>query len=559
MKKPIPYGISDLKDVLENYYYIDKTKFIPLVEQTGSFLYLIRPRRFGKSLFLNMLDFYYNVKYKDDFELFKNCWIYNNHTPLKNGFHILKFDFSVVSTIGNIDDNFSDYCNRKVQKFLDTYKFDIKIDKGKPAYANLDFMFQELSKTNPNIKIYILIDEYDNFINNLLMNDKIAYEKLVSSQEATYKEFFKLLKALTNENGSLLKKMFFTGVSPLALFDVTSGSNIGINITNDYIFNDMVGITKDEFKLMRDYYDIPMDNKALKLIDSWYDNYRFNKDIKNSIYNTDMILYYINKFKYSGKAPDSLVDINVRTDYGKLKYLVHTNNHLNGNFNVLKTLFTQNYIVVDTIKDSFSAFELTKSDNFISLLYYLGLLTIHSSYRGKTKLIIPNQTIRVIMAEFINTMLEDTNTLNLNISEYSDLIYDLAYDNSLEVFKYLSLKLKENTSVRDLVSQESDIKMFYMTYFSLNRLYASISELELNQGYADILLLKAPNIEDDIPNILIEFKFFKQSDKNINLNDAVKKAQNQIDTYKQTTKFDIDKSIVVIFQGFELIYCEFYC
>jgi hypothetical protein len=135
---------------------------------------------------------------------------------------------------------------------------------------------------------------------------------------------------------------------------------------------------------------------------------------------------------------------------------------------------------------------------------------------------------------------------------------NLAFNNSLEVFKYLSLKLKDNTSIRDLVAQESDIKMFYMTYFSLNRLYASISELELNQGYADILLLKAPNIEDDIPNILIEFKFFKQSDKNIDIKDAVKKAQNQIDNYKQTTKFDINKSIVVIFQGFELVYCEFY-
>jgi hypothetical protein len=134
----------------------------------------------------------------------------------------------------------------------------------------------------------------------------------------------------------------------------------------------------------------------------------------------------------------------------------------------------------------------------------------------------------------------------------------LASNNSLDIFSYLANKLKDNTSVRDLVAQESDIKMFYMTYFSLNRLYASISELELNQGYADILLLKAPNIEYDIPNILIEFKFFKQSDKNIDINDAVQKAQNQIDNYKQTTKFDIDKSIVVIFQGFELVYCEFY-
>ena len=137
-KKSIPYGISDLKDVLEDYYYIDKTKFIPLVEQTGSFLYLIRPRRFGKSLFLNMLDFYYNVKYKDEFELFKDHWIYNNHTPLKNGFHILKFDFSMVSTIGNIDDNFSLHCNIQVKDLIDTYKFDFTIDFKAPAHININ-------------------------------------------------------------------------------------------------------------------------------------------------------------------------------------------------------------------------------------------------------------------------------------------------------------------------------------------------------------------------------------------------------------------------------------
>jgi hypothetical protein len=505
-----------------------------------------------------MLDFYYNVKYKDEFELLKDCYIYSNPTPLKNAFHIIKFDFSAVSTIGDVDKNFSIDCNFSIQRFINTYKFNITIDENQPAHLNLKKVFEELKQTNPDIKIYILIDEYDNFINNLLVNNKEVYEKLVSSQEATYKEFFKLLKALTNENGSLLKKMFFTGVSPLALFDVTSGSNIGINITNKHNFNDMVGVTKDEFKSLRDYYNISMDDDTLKLMDSWYDNYKFNKDIKTSIYNTDMILYYINEIRFSGKPPQNLVDINVRTDYSKLKYLVHTNNKLNGNFDVLKMLFAQNYIVVDSIKDSFSAFELTKSDNFISLLYYLGLLTIKDEYRGKIRLIIPNQTIRVIMAEFIQSMLEDTNTLNLNYNQFSDLVYDLAYDNSLELFSYLANILKDNTSVRDLVAQESDIKMFYMTYFSLNRLYASISELELNQGYADILLLKAPNIEYDIPNILIEFKFFKQNDKNINLKDTVNKAQNQIDNYKQTSKFKIHKSIVVIFKGFELVYCEFY-
>ena len=557
--KPIPYGISDFKDVVTNYYYIDKTKFIPTIEEYGAFLYLIRPRRFGKSLFLNMLDFYYNVKYKEQFDLLKDCYIHKNPTPLKNSFHVMKFDFSAVSTKGDIDSNFSLYCNSQIKKFINSYNLNYTFDTTLPAHNVLNDLFIYLKENNPDIKVYILIDEYDNFINNLLMNDKPLYEKLVSSTEAIYKEFFKLLKALTNENDSLLKKMFFTGVSPLAIFDVTSGSNIGINITNKFNLNDMVGMTQKDVEDMVGYYkldDIYYKNK--EKIKKWYNNYKFNELVQKPIYNTDMVLHYINEIKVSGIEPKELVDINVRTDYSKLKYLVHTNNYLNGNFNALKTLFRDNYILVDTIKDSFSAFELTKEENFISLLYYLGLLTIQEEYRGRLKLIIPNHTIRIIMAEFVNTMLNETNTLNLNIRDFSNLIYDLAFDDSLELFSFLANELDKATSIRDLVSQESDIKMFYMTYFSLNRLYATISELELNKGYADIFLLKAPNIKDDIPNILIEFKFFKQTDKNINLEETIKGAKEQITKYKQTSKFSVDKSIIVIFQGFRLLFCEWH-
>jgi hypothetical protein len=213
--KAIPYGLSDFKRVLEeNYYYIDKSMFIPLIEEYGNFLYLIRPRRFGKSLFLNMLDFYYNKIYEKDFELFKGCYIYDKPTKLKNSFCVMKFDFSAVSTKGDVDKNFSIDCNFSIRRFVNRYRFDIDIDLYEPAHINLKKVFETLKESHPDTKVYILIDEYDNFMNDLLVNDKREYDKLVSSTEAVYKEFFKLLKALTNENDSLLKKMFFTGVSP---------------------------------------------------------------------------------------------------------------------------------------------------------------------------------------------------------------------------------------------------------------------------------------------------------------------------------------------------------
>ena len=220
-----------------------------------------------------------------------------------------------------------------MRAFLRKYNFnsfDLNLDT--PAHENLNHLFTELQ-----IPIYIMIDEYDNFINNILMHDESDYQKLVSSKnEAIYKEFFKLLKSATSDNNSSLKKMFITGVSPLALFDVTSGSNIGINITNELAFNSAVGVTKEEFKKLLNHYEI--DSNTIK-IDEWYDNYKFSKHTKESIYNTDMILYYVKSLIITKYPPDNLVNLNVRTDYSKLRYLVYTDNRLNGNFSVLQKLF----------------------------------------------------------------------------------------------------------------------------------------------------------------------------------------------------------------------------
>jgi hypothetical protein len=501
-----------------------------------------------------MLDFYYNVKYKDDFDLLKDCYIYKNPTPLKNGFHIMKFDFSAVSTQGDVNENFSRYCNSNIQKFLDTYNFNFKINQDKPAHTNMRDVFAYLQQNHKDIKIYILIDEYDNLVDGLFTNNKSLDENIVSSIENIYEDFFKLLNSFTTDNDSLLKKMFFTGVNSLALFNIVKG----IDITNEYIANDMIGITENELEDMIKYYELDeIYNDKKDIIKKWYGNYKFNENINHTIYNKAMILYYVNELKISGKEPNKLIDINVRINYKKLKHFVYTNNQLNSNFDILKTLFVQNYINVCTIRDSLFISKLTKSKNFISSLRYLGLVTIDKQEMGDIRLVIPNHTIRTIMAKFVNTMLNDTNTLNLNIQQFSNGIYDLAFDDSLKLFHYLANELDNATSLQDLVSQESDIKMFFMTYFSLNRLYATFSEIELNKGYADIFLLKAPNIEDDIPNILIEFKFLKQSDTSFDLDNIVQGAKEQIIQYKSTSKFSVNRSIIVVFQGFKLLYCEF--
>jgi len=548
----LPYGVSDFRRVkLENYYYIDKTSFIPKIEEFGEFLFFIRPRRFGKSLFLNMLGFYYDIFYKNEFEkVFHDCFIINNLTKEASRYYILKFDFSAVSTIGDIDRNFSRYCNIKMKAFLKKYDLNsINIDLDTPAHENLNILFTEL-----NIPIYIMIDEYDNFINNILMHDQKDYQKLVSSKnEAIYKEFFKLLKAATSDNSSSLKKMFITGVSPLALYDVTSGSNIGVNITNEKAFNSAVGVTKEEFEKLLKHYEI--DSKKIK-INEWYDNYKFNKYIKETIYNTDMILYYVKSLILTKYPPENLVDLNVRTDYSKLRYLVYTDNRLNGNFSILQKLFGDGYVTSLELKDSFSAFEMKKEDNFISLLYYLGLTTIDKYYRGKYYFKIPNQTIRIIMAEYVQKALKESKIFDIKLYEFQETIQEFAYDRSLNVFKYLSTKIKEKSKIRDYIEGENFIKGFLIAYLSLSPFYSVLSEEERNKGFIDIYLKKAPNIEDDILEAIIELKYIPRNKftKSL-LKEKIKEAKEQIKRYGLK---ESEKGVILVFNGWELVYCEFY-
>ncbi|MCH9740255.1 MAG: ATP-binding protein [Epsilonproteobacteria bacterium] len=549
----IPYGISDFRDIkLNNYYYIDKTHFISKVESYGRYLFFIRPRRFGKSLFLNMLALYYDIYFKDEFDaVFGDCYIANHKTKEASSYYILKFDFSAVSTKGDINDNFNSYCNIRIEHFIKKYKFDIEIHRDRPVHENLNIIFSELRLLN--VPLYIMIDEYDNFINNILMHDEHDYEKLVSSKdEALYKEFFKLLKAGTTDNASSLKKMFITGVSPLAMFDVTSGSNIGTNITNELAFYDAVGINQNELSQIFSHYDL---EKEQSKIDEWYNHYKFHEEVEETIYNTDMILYYIKSIVLTGKPPRNLIDLNVRTDYSKLRYLVYTNNQLNGNFNTLQRLFGDGHVTSLALKDSFSAFEMKNSDNFTSLLYYLGLTTIEKVARGEYYFKIPNQTIRIIMAEYIQKALTENKIFNINLIEFQKTIQEFAYDKSLGMFNYLAHEIEEKTKVRDYIDGENFIKGFLIAYLSLSPFYAVLTEEERNKGFVDIYLKKAPNITDDIVEAIIELKYIPRSKfSQTKLSEQITQATQQIKRYGLKAS---EKGIVIIFSGWEMVYCGF--
>ena len=544
----LPYGISDYKQLKEGgYYYFDKTGFIELIERMPPYLFLIRPRRFGKSLLISMLEAYYDVRQKAAFDvLFQGTRVHKHPTKDHNNYFVLKLDFSTVGN-ANPEKRFDEYLNNSLREFDKNYHFDIEFSSDY-AISNLNTLIS-YGRLN-RLPFYVLIDEYDNFINELLVRDEEAYKTMVTGQEAIYKQFFKTLKAGTSGVDAPVKKIFVTGVSPLAMFDLTSGFNIGTNITTDEAFNDLLGVTEAEvLELIRHYGLSERQEMILERIRHWYNGYRFNDEVPYSIFNTDMILYYFNALIQYGKEPKELIDVNVRSDYSKIRFLIQTDRKLNGNFSVLNDLLATGQISAISIKGSFSAFEMRDRDNFVSLLFYLGLISIEGYEAGLIKLAIPNQTIRKIMAEFLQKTMEENDLLDIRLPAFNRLINELAFHRKLSVFDYLGERINESSSIRDYISGESFIKGFLTAYLSLNPYYEVNTEREFTKGFVDIYLHP---ITGDVPyGAAIELKYIKRNElTEALLEEKSAEATAQLQRYgapPNTIK------VALVFHGWELV------
>jgi hypothetical protein len=554
--KRIPYGLSDYERIkTEKYYYIDKTRHIHTLEEAPDFLFFLRPRRFGKSLLVNMLIAYYDVNYKSKFQaLFGDTYIYANPTKRRHSYCIMKFDFSAVD-ITRYNESFRVNLLLTIKNFVEDYHIDLKFASDNPIDRFRE-LFDHCSKNN--LPIYIFIDEYDNFVNKLLVNDMGNYKDAVTTKEALYKQFFTMLKVGTSSNNSAIRKMFFTGVSPLALYDVTSGSNIGSNISLNRKFNDFTGVTQDELINIIKHYQLE-DKKDLIVMrcNEWYNSYRFHSDVEHTIYNSDMILYYIYHLKSDDKEPSQLIDVNVRTDYSKLKYLVYTNQKLNGNFDLLSRLLRDEQVSISELKDNFSAFEMLQSANFSSFLFALGFVTMEKN-RLNINLKIPNQTIKKIVADFIENAYRDID-FNVQLQRFNEHLANFALDGDLEVFRYLNDEVKKQSSIRDYIEGEAFMKGFLIAYLSLNPFYEVKSEAEITKGYVDILLNP---IRDEISyGAVIEIKYISKSNYTKELEkQKIQEAKEQLLRYDVTKVPNLKQKeflkVVLIYRSWELIYCE---
>lgn len=498
-RKLIPYGMMNFKDIrLDNYYYVDKTSYIPLIERSNRFFFFIRPRRFGKSLTLNMLQHYYDVRTKDLFDaLYGDLYIGKHPTPERNSYLVLYLNFSGIS--GGLHDyreGLDAHCQTCFDYFCNVYAEYLpqgireRLDEKNGAVEQLDYLYHECERAGQNI--YLFIDEYDHFTNAIL-SDAGSLNRYT---EETHKEgylraFFNKVKAGTY---SSIKRCFITGVSPVTMDDLTSGFNIGTNYSLSPEFNEMMGFNESEVRQMLEYYSTnsPFNHTVDQLIaimKPWYDNYCFAEECygQATMYNSNMVLYFVMNYILYGKQPRNMIESNIRIDYEKLRMLIRKDKEFAHDASIIQTLVSQGYITGE-LKEGFPAANIVDSDNFVSLLYYFGMLTISGMHKGKTKLTIPNQ---VVQEQLYTYLLNTYNEADLSFSnhEKDELASALAYDGAWKsYFDYIAECLKRYASQRDKQKGESFVHGFTLAMTAQNRFYRPISEADTQAGYVDIFL-----------------------------------------------------------------------
>lgn len=495
--KRIPYGVSDFVDIIKrNQYYVDKTMYIPKLEEEADSLFFIRPRRFGKSLLLSMMCAYYDINQSDRFEeLFGKLWIGSHPTPYRGKFQVLFLDFSKIGgDIKDLKENFNNYCNIRLDNFIERYKRAYRpeiVEKIKSAPTAVDKLNMiDTEAKDANMQLYLIIDEYDNFTNVVLNEHGEKVYWALTHAKGFYREIFKVFKGM-------FTRIFMTGVSPVTLDDLTSGFNIGWHISTKPAFNQMLGFSTEDVREMFEYFKSAGKVRADCDVESviaemkpWYDNYCFSKNAlqtQSKVFNCDMVLYYLRNYAETGEAPEEMIDPNTKTDYNKMKKLLQLDK-LDGNRKGVIYEIAEQGEIISNLEPTFPAETLTNPNMFVSLLFYYGMLTIKGTRGSRLILGIPNNNVRKQYYEYLLEQYEEKASLDTN--QLEDYFYDMAYDGKWhDALQFLADSYAKVSSVRDGIEAERNIQGFFMAYLNLNAYYMTAPELELNHGYCDFFLL----------------------------------------------------------------------
>ena len=573
--KRIPYGMMNFEAIIEDdCYYVDKTYYIEQVERANKFFFYIRPRRFGKSLTISMLEHYYDINEADKFEkLYGKLYIGQHPTPERNKYLVIKLNFAVVNAeLHDYKIGLDNHCSIAFNYFCDVYAQYLPVgikegmNKLDSAVSQLNYICNECRKTGA--KIYLFIDEYDHFTNKILAEPDCldAYRKETHG-EGYLRTFFDTIKAGTD---STISRVFVTGVSPVTLDDLTSGFNIGSNYALSAQFNEMTGFTESEVRDMLSYYATQFQfnhtiDELIAIIKPWYDNYCFatKKFGKVTMYNSNMVLYFVDNYVHNDcEIPDSLVDDNIRTDYNKLRMLIRHDKEFAHDASIIQQLVKQGYIT-GTLKPGFPAEQIGNPDNFVSLLFYFGMITIDGSFKGKTKFVIPNEVVR----EQLYTYLLDTydeNELSFDVCHKNELAVNLAYEGEWRpYFQYIADTLHKYSSQRDHQKGEYFVHGFTLAMTCQNQYYRPISEKDTQEGYADIFLCPLLDLYSDmLHSYIVELKYAKSRDTDAHIEQLRLDATDQVRRYAQSevvtsaVKTTQLHKIVVIYRGTEMVVCE---
>ena len=518
--KQIPYGVADFESVMnQNLYYVDKTMYLAELENQPRTLIFIRPRRFGKSLFISMMRAYYDKSKAKDFDtLFGSLWIGSHPTPLRNHYQVLYLDFSRID--GNIDvleEKFNSYCCDQLNDFIDTYRDDYP-KKRVEEFLRSDDYGQKLNlllnmSRKYNQPLYLIIDEYDSFT-NIVFSEQVEETYFKTSLIGRfYSHVFKLFKGM-------FERIFLTGVSPVTLDDLTSGFNIGWNVSMAPELDKMLGFSTEDVRQMFTYYkeagQLPADSDIEAMISEikpWYDNYCFGEECLESdirVFNCDMVLYYLRNFITYKSSPKIMLDPNTKTDYKKLNMLIQLDK-LDGNRKGVMMEIIEKGEIAATLIPSFSANEMTDPETFPSLLFYYGMLTIKGTRGSRLILGIPNNNVR---KQYYNYILKQYAQYKIvNVNKLQIAFVKMSLDGLWqEPLQYMADCYKQLSSVRDSIEGERNIQGFFLAYLSLNDYYITAPEVELNHGYCDFLLL--PNMTHYQANhsYILELKYISKSE-----------------------------------------------
>ena len=589
--KAIPYGISDFREIrMGNFYYVDKTSFISEIEKSAVTFLFLRPKRFGKSLLLSMLQCYYDIAEKENFDtLFGGLAIHDNPTPRRNSFLVLRMDFSKLSgSSDTFSEVFTNQCRIFMESFCTRYR-DILPEGTAEKVSSISTPGQMLDKLcdivdNAGYGIYLFIDEYDNYTNSLLSgssNDVSFYTDL-THKDGLLRSFFTMIKACTN---SAIRRMFITGVSPVSMDDLTSGFNIGEDNSRVPAFNSMVGFDENEVRRMLEYYSgYYMFNHSVdelvSIMKPWYDNYCFCEDCLSepSLFNSDMALYFLKEYTRQCRTPKDMADKNIKTDYAKLDMLVRKDREilskgLSGRPKgvVSDISYEEKQLIIEevctkgntrgNIVDSFPASGMSRKENFKSLMYYMGLLTVSGYHEGSPILGIPNNVVR---GQIFSYMLEVASEKGYKWedSEMDDRLREMAYrGNYQDVFAYISGILTSTSSQRDMQKGESFIHGFVLATLAKNHYFTVSSEHDMGaaKGYSDIFLepwfAKNPDMKH---SYVIELKYVPLSASESEIESVVSYAESQLKRYLSSCELPIRigdthlHGLAVVFRGPEL-------